>query len=330
MQMSRFDQSMDHMNPKPLLRKSYLGILLLIAGTLVLASCGGGGNSVSQPPAPPPPPPPPATSDFSLTYPSQVIVPVGRSSTFSVSLTPLNGFSGTVSITSSGLPSGVSCTPSTFTLDKNSPSAAVTLTAASDFKTSSFQFSLKAVSGSLSHDYSLNASSYLPPPILRNDFVDVGYSNYNFVNGTNFPGWHITIYDQTQKLFFLRVTFGNEVIAYDATKRKSRPKNPVPSPFGMDFTLDGKFLLVATGTHYLYVIDTANLQVHDRIDTTLWGTSGYTLVQPFGLVNNKIGFMSNLGDYLYIWNPADNSVEQPWGHRLVGGAKQRRDKVGRL
>ena len=263
--------------------------------------------------------------DFTLSAsPGQVTLPAGGSASFSVTMTPLNAFSGTVAVTISDLPAGVTSTPDNFTLDQANPSRSVTLTAASNLNASSFQYSLKAVSGTLSHQYNLTASSFVPPPILRNDFVDLGYSTYNFINGVNFPGWHITIYDQSHRLFFLSLTFGNEVVAYDASTRQIVARIPVPAPFGMDFTLDGKLLLVATNTHYLYVLDTATLQVHDRIDTTLWGASGYTPIQPLSLAGNKIGFMQNLGDYLHIWNPADNSVEALG----VGGWSAARSKDG--
>src|SRR5262245_6209709 len=45
-----------------------VGRLLLVLGTLLIASCGGGGGGNPPPsPAPPPPPPPPAPTITSLT-----------------------------------------------------------------------------------------------------------------------------------------------------------------------------------------------------------------------------------------------------------------------
>jgi DNA-binding beta-propeller fold protein YncE len=83
--------------------------ILLIAEIFVamlsLSSCGGGGggSSSSQPPPP----------DFSLVFQqaSVSLQPQGVSQGQAISATPANGFTGTINLTVSGLPTGVTMTP---------------------------------------------------------------------------------------------------------------------------------------------------------------------------------------------------------------------------
>src|SRR6266849_4311327 len=76
-------------------------IVLLLA--LECAGCGGGAASFSQPPPPP-------AADFSVGFsPSSVSVLQGATSpAINITVNGLNGFTGTVQITLSALPSGES------------------------------------------------------------------------------------------------------------------------------------------------------------------------------------------------------------------------------
>src|SRR5438874_967424 len=77
--------------------------MVLAVLILTLADCGGG--SVIQPPPPPAP-------DFGITANSQSLtITEGGSTTVQVSITALNGFTGSVSVAISGLPSGVNASP---------------------------------------------------------------------------------------------------------------------------------------------------------------------------------------------------------------------------
>src|SRR5579864_6615974 len=105
---------------------------------LTFICCGGGGSNGQGPP----PPSPSFTIIATPTTPS--IVP-GTSSTFQVSVTPSNGFSGTVAIAISGLPSGLTASPSSFSV-QNTPQT-VTLTADSTIANGNYSVTLKGTSG---------------------------------------------------------------------------------------------------------------------------------------------------------------------------------------
>ena len=83
-------------------------VLLLLAATCF--GCGGGDTTVVQPPPAP---------DFLLAFsPNSVSVAQGASSpAVNVTVTPENGFTGSVQITLTGMPSGVTTNPaSPFTI----------------------------------------------------------------------------------------------------------------------------------------------------------------------------------------------------------------------
>jgi len=129
--------------------ESGLSLCVILCLGLTLAGCGGGsGGQTGQPP------PPPSPSFSVVSTPSTPAIAPGTSSTFQVSITPRNGFSGAVAITVSGLPSGLSATPLSFSV-LNAPQT-VTLTAASTIATGNYSLSLNGTSGSLTGSATVN------------------------------------------------------------------------------------------------------------------------------------------------------------------------------
>ncbi|MGC0774041.1 MAG: hypothetical protein WB543_14005 [Candidatus Acidiferrum sp.] len=88
------------------MRVSAPDLLLALLLLMSLGGCGGGSSSIQ-------PPPPPPSPDFSIGF-SQNSVNVQQGATspaVSLSVNALNGFTGTVQVTLSGLPSGVISNP---------------------------------------------------------------------------------------------------------------------------------------------------------------------------------------------------------------------------
>src|SRR5712691_8002862 len=79
-------------------------VLILLGVASGAAGCGGGSANVQ---------PPPPQQDFSLTLsPSSVTLTQGAASTaVNVTIAAQNGFTGTVQVTLSGLPAGVTSNP---------------------------------------------------------------------------------------------------------------------------------------------------------------------------------------------------------------------------
>jgi len=132
-------------------RREYVlaGLVWFLA--LVTCSCGGGGNSSPPPPSP----------DFNVNLStSSISTQVGGTTLpLTVSVNALNGFTGAVSVTVSGFPSGINSSPSSsFMVSPGSPQQ-VTFSAPEAAGTFTVQFA--GISGTLSH--SVNATLTVTP-----------------------------------------------------------------------------------------------------------------------------------------------------------------------
>lgn len=118
----------------------YLTFLL----SVLLTGCGSGNNGGGGSP--------PLTPDFSLSLaPTSLTLTAGSSTTFQVSLQPLNGFTGSASVEISGLPAGVTVQPgTTFSVSASTPQT-VTVSCASSVAAGAYSVQATATSGSLSH-----------------------------------------------------------------------------------------------------------------------------------------------------------------------------------
>ena len=136
----------------------------LIAGTLaavlLLSACGGGGSSSS------PPPPPP---DFSLAFEqaSVNLQPQGVSQGQAISATPSNGFTGTISLTVSGLPAGVTMTPGSLpalVITGSGTGTSFQLAASPTATVGTSTITVTGTSGSISHSktFSLEVAAAAP------------------------------------------------------------------------------------------------------------------------------------------------------------------------
>jgi len=139
-----------------LMMKRLFGAVFLVTALLAVEGCGGGSS--------PPPPPPPPAADFSLSVasPSVELQQGGAFESEAVQANPVNGFTGTIQFTLSGLPAGVAGTPSgpyALSISTNtsqqvgfqmnaSPSAAVATTT----------ITLTGTSGSITHSVTFSVS----------------------------------------------------------------------------------------------------------------------------------------------------------------------------
>jgi hypothetical protein len=158
-----YDQSNNMMNPQP----TFTWSVPVAAGTInasglftagssaggpytVTASSGGasGTASVTVTAAPVP--------DFSLSAsPSSLSVKRGSAVTSTISVVPANGFSGSVSLTVSGLPAGVTATLAPSAASPGAP-ATLTLKTASNTKTRTYNLTVTGTYGTLSHSASIS------------------------------------------------------------------------------------------------------------------------------------------------------------------------------
>ncbi len=94
------------------------------------------------------------TPDFSLSAnPTSVTVAQGSTGTSTITVTPLNGFNGSVTLSASGLPSGVTAG---FSPNPTTSTSTLTLTASATAATGTSTVTITGVSGSLTHTTTLS------------------------------------------------------------------------------------------------------------------------------------------------------------------------------
>ena len=126
-------------------RFDYVVAVMVLAG--LLCSCGGssGGGGFSQT----------QTPDFSISVtPSSATVPPGGALFAQVSIAPLNEFSGSVTVSIIGLPTGAAASPSSPFIVA-SGSQGITISVAANAAQGNFTVGLEASSGNLQHSVSL-------------------------------------------------------------------------------------------------------------------------------------------------------------------------------
>ncbi len=116
---------------------------------VITTGCGGGSGSSSPPPLPPSP-------DFSIAIqPASLNLVPGTSSHFQITASPRNTFTGTITVDSAPLPTGITISPS-LPQDVTASGLTLTLTASANVGTGSYPIQLSATSGSLQHAANLN------------------------------------------------------------------------------------------------------------------------------------------------------------------------------
>jgi 6-phosphogluconolactonase (cycloisomerase 2 family) len=125
----------------------FLEVFALCVGLTVLSGCG---SSNKSPPAP----------DFTLNVsPQSLFVPIGvGSSSLQISVQAMNGFNQAVSVSVTGLPTGVKTTPSSPFSVSAGNSQTVVLSATTGIQPSLQQVPFQAASGTLSHSSTISLS----------------------------------------------------------------------------------------------------------------------------------------------------------------------------
>ncbi len=271
---------------------------LVCLATVVLFGCGGGGGSSEGPPPPAP--------NFTLSLtPVSIGIVQGSSQSMQIEVMGQNGFSGSVNVTVTGLPLGVTVLPAPLTVASGS-SGSLSFAAASNAAAGKVQVILKAVSGSLEVDNTV-ALTVKAPPI----FVKIG--------GALERGY----YDESRQLLFASNPSLNEVDVMSGADLSLRARVPVPQPFGIDQMADGKTLVVGTFTQGIYTVDEDTLAVTQHLSPNFTDTNSTTtvLLTPVAMANGKVLVIGKdvgiYADYIYggqhliEWVSATDSFGEP-------------------
>ena len=134
----------------------------------ILTGCGGGGG-------------PKSTEDFTLAIaPSALtITSGGAAQTITVAASPVNGFTGNVSVAVGALPSGVTATPMTLSMTPGGLQQ-ISVTAGPAAVAGSASISIQGTSGSLSHSVTAGVTVNAAPPLSTT--ASLSASSFNFGN----------------------------------------------------------------------------------------------------------------------------------------------------
>jgi hypothetical protein len=279
--------------------------------SIFLAACGGGGNGGGTPPPPPQP-------DFaiSLSANSVNVSQGSASSPITVSITPQNGFSASVQVSFTGVPSGVTTNPATPFSVSPGQSASVLFGAASSATTGQFNITADGTSGSLSHTQSLALAiqaatqANLPQTAYaQND------SAPSLDNPPGAPRTRHIVYDSANQRFYVANAAMNRVEVFAASSATLQSTIDAPGASSVDLSSDGTTLWVGTNTEQILALSTSSLQVTSRYPVAgLTPVPGTVFIRPTEVLALSSGQalvrirQAAAGESLLaLWNPTTNS-----------------------
>jgi hypothetical protein len=234
----------------------------------------------------------------------------------SVSITALNGFAGTVTVTLSGLPAGITTNPvSPFTVASGQPVSLI-FGATANATIGNFSLSAQATSGSLTHSspLTLNLQAGVVQNLshttyLRTDTVGL------FDSPAGEPHRRHIVYDSAGRSFFVANQAMNRVDVLSDSGDSVSAEIDAPGATSLDLSSDGATLWVATSLEQILAVDTHSLQVKKRYPVTgVTPIPGVVFNRPTELVATPSGKLlvrlrqpGVAQSLLALWDPASNT-----------------------
>jgi hypothetical protein len=223
-----------------------------------------------------------------------------------LSLTSAGNSTFTVNFSISGLPTGVQATFGLNPFPFGQPATSLTLTASSN--ASLANYSTITVTATRTADGATESASFLlnvtPPvgalPAIRTDFIRT--------DGTPASA----AFDAAHGVVYVSNPQWNRVEVISPTTHQIIKSISAPGPTGMDMSLNGAQLIVASNVQQIVSIDAASLQVVNRTNVTPIVVGGTSYAIPALLANMSngttlVGMTLNSSPpayYLEQWNPA--------------------------
>lgn len=290
-------------------------LLGILAG---LTGCGGSGNSGGSSGPPP-------TGDYTLSVsPTSQSINAGASAVVSLSANASNGFSSSINVQVTGLPTGVSVSPQSLSLNPGI-SQQVTFSANSSAASTSATITFAGSSGGLKHtaalSLSVNAKSAHSPGRARYIRTDATTEYFAWLNQ------HWIVYHAATARFFVTDPSSNQILVMDAVSQRLIARLTVPGAFGIDDTASHNLLYVGTLVGDVYAIDPVNLVVTRRYVASQIGPYGFNAFAALGMVDGRVALLGAQGGIpsvdgssgFALWNPTDNSITIYGGTGQVAG-----------
>lgn len=221
--------------------------------------------------------------------PASVTVPAGSSVLAEVQIIGTSGSrQGSIAFQVTGLPTGVTATPSSASFPGTGGSPDVIFSAGSG--ATSGHATLTATFGSATSSATIAISIGPPPNITpvpltsRSKLVRTD-ANADFA-GYPPPNW--TVYDSATKRFFSSDYGLGHINVVDETTEAVVASLVVPGAFGIDLAPDNSVLYVGTLSGDLYLVDPVNLVVTKRYLSGSIGPSGFAANAVYALANGQL------------------------------------------
>ncbi len=231
----------------------------------------------------------------------------GVAQALQVTVTPQNGFTGTVSVAAPAVSAGITVSPTTLSITPGAPSA-FSFSASGNAPITQQTFALEATSGSLTASTSFEVN--ITGAAISDPYYAVGGS---MVHG---------FYDESRQMLFATNLGLNEVDVISGQDFSIKARVPVPQPLGIDQMGDGNTIVIGTEAQELVTIDEDTYAVTSHPFSAA-GTGGFTLFFPtvVALANGKVlaigqeqGIDSSDivdgGQYIYVWDSNANTFSQ--------------------
>ncbi len=264
-----------------------------------------------------------AALNLSLQPPT-LTVPSGSTNSFELQL--LNSSIGTpigsISLQISGVPSGVTVSPTSYTsppqgvglnvyVTAGTGATGGTLTVTATFDQAQATASMPIVIGSPDQFKSVPLST--ADLLLRTDTLAPYYG---------FPPPNYMVYHAATQRFFSTEPYLNHLNVVDATSRKLTATLTIPGAFGLDQAPDGSVLYVGTMLGDLYVVDPVQLTIVKRYASSTISPYGFPANAVYALADGKLilenyflvpGFSWVDGNGpIALWDPTTNNISVFW------------------
>jgi hypothetical protein len=232
----------------------------------------------------------------------------GASQNVQVTVTPQNGFSGTVSVALTGLQNGVTPVPASLSVTSGTPATlSLSATTASSISQQAVTFTGTSSGGIVSIAMlQVNVTG----TAVSDPFLPVG--------GSMTHGF----YDETRQLLFAANHGLNEIDVISGKNFTIQARVPVHQPWGVDQMADGKTLVIGTEGQEIVTMDEDTYAVTEHPYGFLAG-SAFALFFPnvIAMANGKVIMIGqeqgvdsdNIldgGQYLFEWNSNTNTFSQ--------------------
>jgi len=291
----------------------HLWALALLSGTLLSLATGCGGGPVASVQPPPPQP------DFSLSFsPASVSVPQGGTSpTVTLNAASSGGFTGSVQVTLTGLPAGITANPASPFEVSAGGSASLLFGATSAASTGNVTLSAQGVSGNLSHSASLTL-------VVQSGVVSAlprtAYSATDSVPSMDDPPGephhrHLTL-DAANKHLFVANRAMNRVEVLSSLDGSPIAQISIPGASSVDMSADGQIVWVGSTTEQITAIDATTLQVRAKytlsplqpLPNVTFDRPEEVLALSSGKLFVRLREAASGESLLAVWDPAINAL----------------------